>query len=88
VSTFILQLYAEPNADWFLFYHRNPADIYIFPGICYAIQKKEGEFVTEHKRLVENIQAKMAFYVSNLRISNDRDYFDENKEAEYFFANL
>ena len=35
--------------------------------------------MTEHKRLVENIQKKMAFYISNLRISNDRDYFDENK---------
>ena len=42
--------------------------------------------MTEHKRLVENIQKKMAFYISNLRISNDRDYFDENKEAEYFFC--
>lgn len=42
--------------------------------------------MTEHNRLVENIQTKMAFYVSNLRISNDRDYYDENKEAEYFFC--
>ena len=41
--------------------------------------------MTEHNRLVENIQTKMAFYISNLRISNDRDYFDENKEAEFFF---
>ena len=42
--------------------------------------------MTEHKRLAEIIQTRMAFYVSNLRISNDRDYFDENKEAEYFFC--
>ena len=42
--------------------------------------------MTEHKRLVENIQNRMAFYVSNLKISTDRDYFDDHKEAEYFFC--
>ena len=42
--------------------------------------------MTEHKRLVDNIQSRLAFYVSNLKISTDRDYFDEHKEAEYFFC--
>ena len=41
--------------------------------------------MTEHERLVKNIQRRMAFYVSNLEISTDRDYFDDHKEAEYFF---
>lgn len=45
------------------------------------IHQKEGESVTEHKRLAENIQTRMAFYVSN-----DRDHFDENKEAGFFFC--
>lgn len=41
--------------------------------------------MSEHKRLVDNIRTRMAFYVNDLRIGNDLDYFDENKEAEYFF---
>lgn len=42
--------------------------------------------MTEHERLVKHIEYKLAFYEASLKISNGRDYFDENKEAEYFFC--